>query len=544
MYDRYSLNILLQKTGFRDFRLCLADQSSLPNFSQYCLDILENGGIRKPDSLFIEAYKGQVEELSEFEKNRELLNASISENGKDNADDTSIHQKNVKLLIAAIRKVNTQKKELTDEIRKRDTLLNTQKKELTDEINKIGKQRAEYWQYYLDVVEEIHKRDAQLFELRAGKEKTVEIIKEREDQLTAFRQESAQTYETIKQKDDEIAKIKNVNRQSFRDLPLVSIVTPVLNCARWIETCILSVLHQDYLKIEHIIVDGGSTDGTLEICKKYPHLMIHSKQDRGQSHAINKGFAMAQGEILAWLCADDLYEPGAVTAAVKTVFSGNDVVMGYSRFIDADGNVMSEHPANAHSWYDHGMFLQFWKYNPISQSAVFWNRKIWKMCGPVKESLFFAMDYDLWLRMSRETYFARVEAYIAQYRVHSEAKCFADNYGSRIELINVSKKYWPSRWRLGFWKLYFSYYFTNNAITQHYSDGTALLEKTLMHLDNSEKFKALFSFAKAHCKHLAAPKLPYYKVALSRIIKEAIRVGWIWNLGVKIKRFVRGRKSR
>ena len=82
----------------------------------------------------------------------------------------------------------------------------------------------------------------------------------------------------------------------------MSIVTPVFNGAKWIESCIRSVQNQDYPKIEHIIVDGESTDGTLEICRKYPHLVIHSEKDRGQSHAINKGFTMAQGGILAWLC--------------------------------------------------------------------------------------------------------------------------------------------------------------------------------------------------------------------------------------------------
>ncbi len=159
-------------------------------------------------------------------------------------------------------------------------------------------------------------------------------------------------------------------RAATTGLPLVSIITPVFNGARWIDACIRSVLQQDYPRIEHIIVDGGSADETLEICKKYPHLVIHSKKDRGQSHAINKGFAMAQGSILAWLCADDEYEPGAVSAVVKDIQLGHSVVMGYSRFTDADGNFMSDHPANQYSYYSHYMFLRFWRY-PRSVSQQF-----------------------------------------------------------------------------------------------------------------------------------------------------------------------------
>ena len=91
------------------------------------------------------------------------------------------------------------------------------------------------------------------------------------------------------------------------ELPKISIVTPSYNSAKFIEDCIQSVLKQNYPNFEHIVIDGGSTDGTVEILKQYPHLKWISEPDEGQSDALNKGFKMAEGDILGWLNADDVY---------------------------------------------------------------------------------------------------------------------------------------------------------------------------------------------------------------------------------------------
>ena len=142
------------------------------------------------------------------------------------------------------------------------------------------------------------------------------------------------------------------------DLPLVSIITPSFNQAQYIEATINSVLTQDYPNIEYIIVDGGSTDGTVEIIKKYTLDLRQqtvglqsraitswvSEQDQGQTDAINKGFARAQGHILAWLNSDDTYEPGAISAAVKYLQEHPEAGMVYGdcNFINETGRVIGK----------------------------------------------------------------------------------------------------------------------------------------------------------------------------------------------------------
>ncbi|MFX0199791.1 MAG: glycosyltransferase [Candidatus Hodarchaeota archaeon] len=461
MYDRYSLKVLLEEAGFHDIEACPADESSIPNFSSYLLDIEEDGWVCKPGSLFMEARKPS-------EAPNQISEKGLKDFGQLHAAEDKIAQLSVSG---------------------------------EDRINRLLK--------------EIHKLHTQLADLRdIG-------VREREK---------------LKGK---LGELSRVHQLALRSLPLVSIVTPVFNGAKWIEPCIKSVLSQDYPKIEHIIVDGGSTDSTVLICQSYPHLIVHSEKDRGQSHAINKGFAMAQGDILAWLCSDDEFEPGAIYSAVRGIMSGHSVVMGFSRFIDAVDRVLGEHPANAYSYYDHAMLVRFWKYNTISQPATFWTRRMWDTCGPLKESLYFAMDYDLWLKMSQRSAFERVNAYTAKYRIHPEAKCFSDNYRPRIELIKVSRQYWPSRWKPGFWKLHLGYLFSRGEITQHFTDGERLLQKSMRCLDDSKRLKAIFLFVKAHYKHFATPFLPNYKLAIKGILKEGVGPAWFWRFGNKIWHFLR-----
>jgi glycosyltransferase involved in cell wall biosynthesis len=137
------------------------------------------------------------------------------------------------------------------------------------------------------------------------------------------------------------------------NLPLVSIITPSFNQVRYFEATIKSVLGQDYPHIEYIIVDGNSTDGSVDVIKKYSGRLAWwvSEQDKGQTDAINKGFNRATGEILAWINSDDTYNPGAVSQAVKYLVENPEVGLVYAdcNFIDEDDQIIGVHPASGHA---------------------------------------------------------------------------------------------------------------------------------------------------------------------------------------------------
>ncbi len=203
--------------------------------------------------------------------------------------------------------------------------------------------------------------------------------------------------------------------------PRVSIITPSLNQAAFIQEAIESVLAQEYPNMEYLVIDGASTDGTVEILKRYADRLNYwvSEPDRGQSHALNKGLAAASGDIVGWLNADDLYLPGSIKEAVS-VFQGNpdvDVVFGKAVFIDTCGGELGVFPARA---IVHNDLLQSL---PIPQPAAFIRVSALRLVGGLDEGYHYAMDTHLWLRLLRRgSCFMYVPRRWAAMRIHPEAK--------------------------------------------------------------------------------------------------------------------------
>lgn len=220
-------------------------------------------------------------------------------------------------------------------------------------------------------------------------------------------------------------------------LPLVSIVTPSYNQSRYLAATIESVLGQDYPNLEYIVVDGGSTDGSVEIIKRYADKLAWwvSEKDKGQTDAINKGFARARGEILAWLNSDDTYEPGAVREAVEFLLANPEVglVYGDCNFIDENGTKYGKFNA---AQTDLEKLRR--GYVHIPQQASFWRADLWKKVAPLDESFFFAMDYDLWVRLAQISEFRYLPGRTwANFRLHSDAKSIAADKYCWDEMMRV-----------------------------------------------------------------------------------------------------------
>jgi len=204
--------------------------------------------------------------------------------------------------------------------------------------------------------------------------------------------------------------------------PKISIVTPSYNQAQFLEKTILSVLNQNYPNLEYIIIDGGSTDGSLEVIKKYEKHLTYwvSEKDKGQADAINKGFQKSSGEILAWLNADDLYLPNTLLK-IKEAFQKHretQFIYGHSALVDKKDNIIRicyTVPQTYHSYiYDRG--------GNIFQGTVFWKKDIFYKHGGIDSKLYFAMEYKLFDNFFKHERGIFLNDILAAYRIHKEAK--------------------------------------------------------------------------------------------------------------------------
>jgi glycosyltransferase involved in cell wall biosynthesis len=248
--------------------------------------------------------------------------------------------------------------------------------------------------------------------------------------------------------------------ESSGERPLVSIVTACLNAERFIEATILSVRAQDYPRIEHIVMDGGSTDGTLDILRRYesrPGLRgsgdqeftqaftWFSERDSGCADAVNRGFARSHGEIFAYLHADDLYFPGAVTAAVRGFNAHPEaaVVYGDADWVDEDGQTIGPYPTKD---FDR---VEFANQCFICQPASFIRRDAFQNAGGLDPELQIPFDYELWMRLARIHTMHRVPEKLAASRMHRANKTLGNRQKMFHETFQILKRhfgYIPFAW--------------------------------------------------------------------------------------------------
>jgi glycosyltransferase involved in cell wall biosynthesis len=203
------------------------------------------------------------------------------------------------------------------------------------------------------------------------------------------------------------------------DEPMLSIVTPSLNQGRYIEKNILSVIGQNDDHFEHIIIDGGSTDGTIDILRKYNHLRWISENDSGQSQAINKGFKMTRGSIIGWLNSDDVYCPNTFRK-VRKIYSKNpsvDFIFSHCLRIDENDNILGFLQGR-----DPKLFSILNNTNHIPQPTVFFRDTVLKTTGYLDERYLWVMDFDFWRRISKNHEIMLINDIFACFRMHNQSK--------------------------------------------------------------------------------------------------------------------------
>ena len=222
--------------------------------------------------------------------------------------------------------------------------------------------------------------------------------------------------------------------------PKITIVTPSYNQGQYLEETIQSVLGQCYPNLEYIIMDGGSTDNSVEIIRKYEKHLAYwvSGPDGGQSTAINTGFARSTGDILAWLNSDDTYLPGALRFAAEQI----DVRQPEMLF----GNCVHLREGTAYCqgsdivWMHRVLDLGQISY--IVQPSAFWTRSAWEKTGHLRDALVYSMDWDWFLRARQVGIsFRPVQRYLSRYRLHSEHKTNAGGQERRAELAAIYEEY-------------------------------------------------------------------------------------------------------
>jgi len=244
----------------------------------------------------------------------------------------------------------------------------------------------------------------------------------------------------------------------------ITIITPSYNQGDYVEHTIHSVLEQNVdFELEYLVIDGGSTDNTIEILKKYSdRLQWVSEKDRGQSHAVNKGFLKATGDIVGWLNSDDIYEEGTLQKVASAFENNSDCqwVVGKCRVINEDGLEIRRNVTRyKDKWIDRYSYERLLAEDFISQPAVWFRKSFLDEVGLLDEGLHYTMDYDLWLRMGKKANPFIIDNYLASFRYYPNSKTGRELKKSLKEVKELCHRYangrkdilfrsWLYRWKI------------------------------------------------------------------------------------------------
>jgi glycosyltransferase involved in cell wall biosynthesis len=290
----------------------------------------------------------------------------------------------------------------------------------------------------------------------------------------------------------------------LNECPLVSVVTPSYNQGRYIEETIQSVLSQDYSNLEYLVLDGGSSDATLEILQRYEgRLRWISESDRGQADAINKGFRLARGEILGWLNSDDVYLPGTIQKVVQYFQTHRDIGMLYGEgyHVDAMGKVIERYYTEP---FD---FRRLGEICFICQPTVFLRADVFEAIGPLEIDLRFCMDYDYWMRIAKRFRIGYLDEYLAHSRLHVETKTLSQRVEFHEEILQTVKKHYgrvPVRWIYAYAHVWLTEQFMPHLQGVH-ADGWASQRASVLLHNEWRRYQYLFleGHASRHVRPMA-----------------------------------------
>lgn len=239
------------------------------------------------------------------------------------------------------------------------------------------------------------------------------------------------------------------------NLPRISVVTSCFNAEVWVDHTLRSVLQQQYPNLQYIFIDGASTDGTLNVARRYEDQLaiLRSEPDDGQYHGIQKGMALADGEILAWLNGDDIHCPWtlSVVGEVFAQFPEVDWIIGTPSYMNGRGQC-TRVSGSSGTAYPRNYIRQGWFRNELAgylqQESMFWRRSLWERVGGLDLSLKLAADFDLWRRFAQHAELVSVNVPLALFRQHTEQRSAVglQRYEAEVASICAGLPRAPALW--------------------------------------------------------------------------------------------------